>query len=507
MSDIITTLHSENDENTNLYPNIKKENIPNSSISKSKLSLDVLDILNGIDDRLSNAIASITQPKYYNTLPTNDVGLIVYSDGYIYSWNGSEYITTGIVYQATQIGDNSIIKDNMNNKFIDEIELLNQNNLINSPMLNDNTKFDYNSNYGTPEIVDVDDELCKGVQFGVSSNGANIFLYVPLSKIVSGEYVIRCNKISSQKVGKITLSVRNDTSYLGSIFTSDILHGDFNYDYNLNKEEILSTYPTATILAIAFSNGSATYGVTFYKPYFGLKNKYNDFYNIIVSKKENNVLKNKSIALDGDSICYGADYLGGYGKIIADNNNMTYTNQAVSGGTIATGTTNSDGTNRHWISTNIDNMPKNVDYVLIEGGFNDYANNVPLGTYTQYFDLDKNTYDTTTFYGALDYLFTSLVDEFVSQGVKIAFLIQHKINRIAFVNNNLNLTYESYYEAITKMCNKYAIPVIDLYKNSGFDTYFTSLKSYTYNNDGVHPTEDGYKKYYVDKITSFLKLL
>ena len=41
MADIITTLHPENDAETNLYPNIKYENIPNGSIDMSKLSDDV----------------------------------------------------------------------------------------------------------------------------------------------------------------------------------------------------------------------------------------------------------------------------------------------------------------------------------------------------------------------------------------------------------------------------------------------------------------------------------
>ena len=40
-NDIITTLHPDNDPNTNLYPNIKKENIPSKAINLSKLSPEV----------------------------------------------------------------------------------------------------------------------------------------------------------------------------------------------------------------------------------------------------------------------------------------------------------------------------------------------------------------------------------------------------------------------------------------------------------------------------------
>ena len=50
MSDIITTLHPENDENTNLYPNIKKENIPSESIDRTKLDAAINSLLNSINE-------------------------------------------------------------------------------------------------------------------------------------------------------------------------------------------------------------------------------------------------------------------------------------------------------------------------------------------------------------------------------------------------------------------------------------------------------------------------
>lgn len=97
MTDIITTLHPETDEDTNLYPNIKKENIPNKSIN-----------LNRLDDDVTSILENFNQPKYYSVLPSGDVGLIVYTDGYLYYWNGTQYISSGIVYQATQVPNNSI---------------------------------------------------------------------------------------------------------------------------------------------------------------------------------------------------------------------------------------------------------------------------------------------------------------------------------------------------------------------------------------------------------------
>ena len=45
MADIITNLHPDGDKNTNLYPNIKKENIPSKSISTDKLDDNVLSLI------------------------------------------------------------------------------------------------------------------------------------------------------------------------------------------------------------------------------------------------------------------------------------------------------------------------------------------------------------------------------------------------------------------------------------------------------------------------------
>lgn len=133
MSDIITTLHPENDESVNLYPNIKKENIPDKAIDKNKLSDGVLNELNAINEQLAPAIASINQPKYYSVLPTSNVGLVVYSDGYLYSWNGTQYTSTGILYQATQIQDGSVTYDKLSEdvqgKF-DDIQDTFENNIL-----------------------------------------------------------------------------------------------------------------------------------------------------------------------------------------------------------------------------------------------------------------------------------------------------------------------------------------------------------------------------------------
>ena len=214
-----------------------------------------------------------------------------------------------------------------------------------------------------------------------------------------------------------------------------------------------------------------------------------------------NVIAGKSISFNGDSICAGAGFTGGYGKIIADNNNMVYQNVAVSGGSIAekTGTP-------YVICNGIENM--NIsDYCILEGGFNDYSYNIPLGTYSNsYVNVDENTLDRTTFSGAFEYMIIKALKKFT--GKKIGFIAIHT------VVNHSNLGLNAYIDRAIDICNKWSIPVLDLRKELGYSTLLGDdyNKMYFINagNGGVgtlHPNEVGYKELYVPKIEKWLMQL
>lgn len=107
MSEIITTLHPENDETVDLYPNIKKENIPNHSIDRDKLSEYINDLLNNI---------GVLQPAGA-TLSTNILAFTYNRGIYIgtdtnqwYYWDGTQYLAGGSyivndVYTEISSGD------------------------------------------------------------------------------------------------------------------------------------------------------------------------------------------------------------------------------------------------------------------------------------------------------------------------------------------------------------------------------------------------------------------
>lgn len=92
MADIITTLHPENDNETNLYPNIKKENIPSEAINRSKLDSNINSLLNNIGELHPSGVATST----VILAKTSDEGVWVGSDtGNWYYWNGTQYVSGG----------------------------------------------------------------------------------------------------------------------------------------------------------------------------------------------------------------------------------------------------------------------------------------------------------------------------------------------------------------------------------------------------------------------------
>ena len=128
MADIITTLHPENNKKDNLYPNIKRENIPNKAINNSKLE-DKSVSINKVDD----AIKSLLEQSHQLTpsgvdistnilaFTTNKGVWVATDNGHWYYWNGSKYADGG-VYQATEVAKGSINYDKLDRDITDKFE-------------------------------------------------------------------------------------------------------------------------------------------------------------------------------------------------------------------------------------------------------------------------------------------------------------------------------------------------------------------------------------------------
>lgn len=227
-----------------------------------------------------------------------------------------------------------------------------------------------------------------------------------------------------------------------------------------------------------------------------------------------NVLNGKFISWNGDSICAGAGSLGGYGKIICDRVGAEYENLGVGGGTITAGLYSKvSGAPRHCVCLTVDNMNKDADYAILEGGVNDASlsreYNEPL--FGEITDGYKGPFDESTFCGAFESMLKRLTVRFA--GKKYGYIAVHQMTekyRACYTGE------DNFYLAAKRICEKWGVPFLDLnvsvppfayYKEEIDPALYEIKKTYTKSGDGWHPNEEGYKKYYCDKIEAWLKSL
>ena len=240
-------------------------------------------------------------------------------------------------------------------------------------------------------------------------------------------------------------------------------------------------------------------------------------------KGAENMLFNKKIIWNGDSICAGSRHTGNWASRIAEKNSMTYKNYAIGGGTIAEGLPlMRSGNERHSVSATLDNMyleNPDADYIIIEGGTNDADllgnalmgnSQTRLGTFIPtYFGGD---YDRTTFCGALESVFYRATKYWM--GKKIAFVVAQKMGTAAIETDNRRL----YFDKAVAICLKWGIPYLDLwngsYLNPKLEWMYDPSKTPDENRDenkgfyidGQHLTSRGYD-FTADILDSWLKTL
>ena len=229
---------------------------------------------------------------------------------------------------------------------------------------------------------------------------------------------------------------------------------------------------------------------------------------LISRMSSDNPLLGKKISLIGDSICAGSNestsYLGGYGKIIAERNNMSYENFGKGGSTITAETySESTGQALGWICRMVDSMSADADYAIVEGGINDAwryldGRETKIGAITKGYNA---TLDDTTYYGAFESMLKKLVTKF--QGKKIGYIAIPKTG-CGMYDSGQNAP--NFYHIALECCAKWGVPVCDLNNIVPSFAYLKTLGT-TYTADGTHPTKEGYEKYYCDVIEAWMKTL
>lgn len=211
-------------------------------------------------------------------------------------------------------------------------------------------------------------------------------------------------------------------------------------------------------------------------------------------EKEKISFANDSAIFFGDSVAYGHNTNGnGFGYYIDQKATLaSYTNSAVNSATINTQT---QGTNNIIEQMN-SHKEESYDYVIIEGGFGDLRDEPELGSITSEYKPDN--LDTTTFAGAVEYSLYLATTYW--ENSKIGFIISYYTP-----NSNLGVREDydaskEYWDIVKEACEKWNVDYLDFF--SGSAEYNGEIKTYneifevennTYINDGVHPTEDGYK--------------
>ncbi len=201
--------------------------------------------------------------------------------------------------------------------------------------------------------------------------------------------------------------------------------------------------------------------------------------------------KGKTAVFVGDSITFGAGCDGQkYWEILKDELGFSQvTGMGVNGSCISE---QSDyGTERNPLINRYQDIPE-VDLIQIFMGTNDYGHGTPLG------NIDDTT--DVSFYGALNVILPSLQQKYPTARIVVVTPL-HRYNANAGATE---LTYDylphpvtgktlaDYVDALKEVCQRYSIPVIDLFNISGINPSVESMKD-MYMPDGIHPNAKGHE--------------
>lgn len=278
------------------------------------------------------------------------------------------------------------------------------------------------------------------------------------------------------------------TKLAEDIYTVSIVNAGY-YGFNVGKNSTASANKTDSFMLVAGSTMEDF--PPQYVPYghpLHVKKATDPYRNSLYKKK---------VVFDGDSICQSGSATTGSGwaSRIGEANKMTWYNVAVGGGTITSGLVASNGTNRHWVSTNLDTIYTNhpdLDYLILEGGTNDadLLGEEKLGVVSTTNMLPANFDPTADFTQAMEYLLSKAI--YLYPTARIGFIVAQKMGSYSDYSTSIR---RKFFDRCVEVCRKYGIPCLDLWntchlhpkidKASHNDAYYM----YT---DGQHLSDAGY---------------
>ena len=203
-------------------------------------------------------------------------------------------------------------------------------------------------------------------------------------------------------------------------------------------------------------------------------------------------LSESTVACFGDSTTWGDNGCGGGGNDISWTAHLgallggaNVENFGVKGSRIAMKADRTDS-----FVERLDAIDADADVYIVFGGVNDFSRNVPLG--------ELGSEDVRTFYGALDYLVRTITTR--SAEARLVFMTPCKTSGkhekdipASDEPNHLGLTQDVYVRAMLEVCDRYSLPVIDLYAQSGISPFLPEHRK-LYTPDGLHYSPAGYER-------------
>ena len=152
------------------------------------------------------------------------------------------------------------------------------------------------------------------------------------------------------------------------------------------------------------------------------------------------------------------------------------------------------GTDRSAMVNRYMDMDDDADLISVWGGANDFCAGIEIGKIG---DTENNT-----FYGSLDMLIKGLYSKY--NGAEMFFITPPKIDKLplgeTYTPNSRGYVLKDYRDAIVRVCDKYSIPVLDLYTYGSMSCY---LDSGIYRPDKLHYSNKGYERI-ARKIAEFI---
>jgi len=212
-------------------------------------------------------------------------------------------------------------------------------------------------------------------------------------------------------------------------------------------------------------------------------------------------IKSKKLVFLGDSITEGVGTSSNdkrYFELIGKKTGAICIGYGISGTRIARRKEKSEFESfDQWFNSRVYQLDKDADMIFVFGGTNDFGHgDAQLG------DIEDT--DEYTFYGALNTLFTNLINRYPNSKIVILTPLHRteeniEINEYGF-HRPANL--EGFVDVIKKVANKYSLIVFDMFNEVDIDP-FNDIQKELYMPDGLHPSDLGNEliaNYIIEKI-------